>query len=141
MKRGKIGSRYGSLIQSLQTTRMDRIMISLSAGVGEEIFFRGALQWWLGIPLTAVLFVAIHGYLNIRDIKLFLYGVFLTAVMVVFGYVAEAYGLWAPIVAHMMIDIVLLEYLNSMRNVPPLDPEVMKDPFAENEPERPDEEE
>ena len=107
--------RYGMLIQRLQTTRADRIMISLCAGVGEELFFRGALQYWLGIPITAIVFVAIHGYLNFRDQKLFLYGLFMTTIMLGFGYVASQYGLWAPMVAHMMIDIVLLEYLNAIK--------------------------
>jgi len=111
---GNMGLRYGALIQSLQTTPADRIMISLCAGVGEEIFFRGALQYWLGIPATAIIFVAIHGYLDPRDRKLFLYGLFMTAIMVGFGYVTEIYGLWAPIAAHMMIDVVLLEYLNKV---------------------------
>ncbi len=36
------------------------IVLSLSAGVCEEILFRGALQPRLGLPLTAVLFAAVH---------------------------------------------------------------------------------
>lgn len=111
-----ISMRYALLIQSLQTTRMDRFMLSLCAGVGEEIFFRGAIQWWFGIPLTAILFVAIHGYLNPKDVKLFMYGAFMTLMFMGFGWVANRYGLWAPIAAHMMIDVVLLEYLNGIKN-------------------------
>lgn len=111
--------RYAQLIGQLHTTRADRIMIALCAGIGEEIFFRGAIQYWAGIPLTALIFVAIHGYLDPRDRKLFLYGLFMTAVMIGFGVVAERYGLWAPMAAHMMIDIVLLEYLQlASKNAP-----------------------
>lgn len=36
------------------------LLISLSAGVGEEILFRGAIQPRLGIPLTALAFAVAH---------------------------------------------------------------------------------
>jgi membrane protease YdiL (CAAX protease family) len=107
-----VSSRYAKLIGELHTTLPDRLLISLCAGVGEEIFFRGAIQYWFGIPLTAVFFVAIHGYLDPRNLKLFAYGMFMTLVMLAFGYAAAQYGLWGPVMAHMMIDVVLLEYLH-----------------------------
>lgn len=34
--------------------------LSVTAGVGEELLFRGALQPWLGIMLTAALFATLH---------------------------------------------------------------------------------
>jgi len=89
-----------------------RIAISICAGVGEELFFRGALQPWLGIPVTAVVFVAIHGYLDPRDKRLFLYGTLLTLCMMVLGWMAEVQGLVGPMVAHTLIDILLLERLH-----------------------------
>lgn len=108
-----ISSRYARLVGELQTTRSDRILISICAGIGEEIFFRGAVQYWLGIPITAIVFVAIHGYLDPRNRRIMLYGLFMTVIMIIFGFAAEEYGLWGPIIAHTVIDIVLLEYLHA----------------------------
>ncbi len=41
-------------------TRWDTLMLGLSAGFGEEIAMRGALQPRLGLVLTALLFAALH---------------------------------------------------------------------------------
>lgn len=105
--------RYTRRIGPLMGHRSDRILVSICAGVGEEIFFRGALQFWLGIPVTAVLFVAIHGYLDPRDRRLSLYGLFMTACMLLLGWLAEHHGLLLPMAAHTMIDVVLLERLHA----------------------------
>jgi membrane protease YdiL (CAAX protease family) len=104
--------RYALLIGPHVRQRSMRIAISICAGVGEELFFRGALQPWLGIPVTAVVFVAIHGYLDPRDKRLFLYGTLLTLCMMVLGWMAEVQGLVGPMVAHTLIDILLLERLH-----------------------------
>ncbi len=85
----------------------DRLFLSVCAGVGEELFFRGALQHWLGMFITAVFFVAIHGYLDPRDRRMMIYGLYMTASMVVLGWLADQYGLLAPMLAHTLIDIVL----------------------------------
>lgn len=100
--------RYVVRIGPLMERPADRLFISVCAGVGEELFFRGMVQHWLGIPLTAVLFVAIHGYLDPRNWRLCLYGLALTVIMVVLGLWAEVYGLLGPIAAHAAIDVVLL---------------------------------
>ncbi len=89
----------------------DRLFLSVCAGVGEELFFRGALQHWLGVLFTAVLFVAIHGYLDPRDRRMMIYGLFMTAGMMVLGLIADRYGLLAPMIAHTLIDIVLFGQL------------------------------
>jgi len=104
--------RYSSMIGPWMTRRSDRLLVSLCAGVGEELFFRGALQFWLGIPITAVLFVAIHGYLDPRNWRITIYGLAMTAMMIVLGFMAEHQGLLAPMAAHTMIDVVLLEGLH-----------------------------
>lgn len=106
-----VRARYSQLIGPLVARWSDRVLVSLCAGVGEELFFRGAMQWWLGIPLTAVVFVAIHGYLDPRDRRILVYGLFMTAAMGLLGWLAEAQGLIAPMGAHAVIDIILLEQL------------------------------
>lgn len=110
---GPIRERYARLIGPFIASPWARWGVSLSAGVGEELFFRGALQHWLGIPLTAVIFVAIHGYLDPRDRRLLTYGAALTAGMMVLGWMAREQGLLGPIIAHMLIDVVLLERLHT----------------------------
>lgn len=82
--------------------------ISFCAGVGEELLFRGALQPLLGIPLTSVIFVAIHGYLNPANWRLSIYGIFMTCVIALIGWSAQYFGLITAVFAHMIIDVILL---------------------------------
>jgi membrane protease YdiL (CAAX protease family) len=90
-----------------------QLFVSVCAGVGEELFFRGALQHWLGVPLTAFVFVLLHGYLHPRDVRRSLYGGYLTVAMCGIGYLAEVFGLWSAMVAHTLIDVLLLRALAS----------------------------
>ena len=89
------------------------IIVSICAGVGEEILFRGVLQSYFGIWITAVGFVAIHGYLNPLDWRISLYGSYMTLAIVVIGYLHQHYGLTSAMLAHTMIDIVLFIKLTS----------------------------
>ena len=66
----EVNSSYARLLGRFRLTFSEILLISLCAGVGEEMLFRGAVQPFLGIPITSVLFVAIHGYLNPRDWRL-----------------------------------------------------------------------
>lgn len=103
--------KYAGLVGPLLPGTPLQLLVSACAGVGEELLFRGALQHWLGIPATAVLFVALHGYLDPRDRRILAYGAFMTAAMLLFGWQAGRHGLIAPIIAHMVIDAVLLHRL------------------------------
>lgn len=99
---------YSDMIKPLQLNLMDIIFISFCAGFGEEILFRGAIQPWLGVWLTAIIFVAIHGYLNPKNWKLSVYGGFMTVAIAGIGYLADYAGLLSAMVAHTVIDIFLL---------------------------------
>lgn len=103
--------KYASLIGPLMSSVVLQIAVSVCAGVGEELFFRGALQYWMGIPLTALVFVSLHGYLDPRDPRVSVYGIYLVGVMVGLGWVADRVGLLAPTVAHTFIDVFLLHRL------------------------------
>ena len=107
----EVRSKYALLIGPLLPSRWAQWFVSLCAGAGEELLFRGALQAWLGIPLTSLLFVALHGYLDPRDWRISSYGLYLTAAMIGLGYMAAHLGLLGPIIAHTIIDIVLLHRL------------------------------
>jgi len=97
---GNIGLNYGQII-----------FISICAGIGEEFLFRGAVQPLLGIILTSVLFVFIHGYLNPFNKRLFIYGVFMTLSVSILGYLTEKIGIVCSMTAHAVIDIYLLSKL------------------------------
>lgn len=105
-----VRNKYGSILQKLNLNFFDILFISFCAGVGEELLFRGAIQPYLGIWVTAILFVAIHGYLNPMDLKITVYGIFMTAIIAALGYFAQDFGILTAIVAHFAIDVVLLLY-------------------------------
>jgi membrane protease YdiL (CAAX protease family) len=100
--------KYSRLLGALKLNTIDKVVISICAGFGEELLFRGAIQVFWGIWPTAVLFVAIHGYLNPRDWRISIYGAMMTIFIAILGYLTEWYGIWAAATAHGMIDLVLL---------------------------------
>lgn len=89
------------------------IFLSLCAGIGEEIFFRAAIQPFLGIWPTAILFVLIHGYLNPFNLKISIYGIYMVVVMGGIGYLFETAGLITVMAAHTVIDIFLFKKMLS----------------------------
>lgn len=82
------------------------IAVSISAGVGEEILFRGILQRWLGVIGQAALFGAVHvnqGWIAVA----FIFGVAL-----VFGLLRrQGMPLWSLMVAHAAYDFILFGQL------------------------------
>ena len=70
-------------------------LIGLSAGVGEELLFRGALQPRYGIIPTSILFALLHSQYGFSFITL---GTFLLGC--IFGVLAKRYGVTHAIIAH-----------------------------------------
>ncbi len=105
--------KYQRLITGFELSNQEIIFISICAGVGEEILFRGVLQPLYGIWIVAAVFVAIHGYLSPKNWRLSIYGVVMTIIIVGVGYMSKYLGLTSAIIAHTMIDIVLLKKLSS----------------------------
>jgi len=105
-------TKYIGLIGNLNLNHFDIILISLCAGIGEELLFRGALQPLIGIWITAIFFVLIHGYLDPRDWRISLYGISMTFIIAILGYMTEALGIWSAAISHAMIDYVLLQQMN-----------------------------
>ncbi len=103
-----VRGKYVAKMRELDMSYPEIILISISAGVGEEILFRGVLQEFMGILITSVVFVAIHGYLSPTNWRISVYGVLMTMLIVGIGILFETMGITAPIVAHAVIDIVLL---------------------------------
>jgi membrane protease YdiL (CAAX protease family) len=102
-----VREKYQGVIGSLRMNIGTIIIVSICAGVGEEILFRGVLQSYLGIWITSVLFVAIHGYLNPIDWRISLYGFYMVLAIATIGYLHQHYGLTSAMLAHTMIDVVL----------------------------------
>lgn len=77
------------------------LLFGLLAGFPEELFFRGAMQPVLGLLLTAAIFGALHAATPT-------YYVYATSAGVLLGVLAEwREGLWAPIAAHTVIDVLM----------------------------------
>lgn len=96
-------------IQRLLTTWLDMhalrayhaILFGLLAGIPEEILFRGALQPELGLLITSVVFGALHAITPA-------YFVYATVAGLLLGVMAAATGgLWAPVAAHTVIDVIM----------------------------------
>lgn len=103
--------KYSQIISRLRLNEWHIIFISLCAGFGEELLFRGALQPLMGIWITAIIFVAIHGYLDPRNWKMSIYGVYMTLAIAVLGYLTEYVGIIGACLAHAAIDYVLFRHL------------------------------
>lgn len=84
------------------------LWISLAAGVGEELLFRGALQPHLGIWITSALFAVAHlrGY-RIRELNRTTLGQLagLFGASVALGALAHFAGLVTAIVFHVAMDV------------------------------------
>lgn len=119
----KVRNQYGDVIRAFNLSPAQILYISLCAGIGEEILFRGVIQPYLGIWVTSIFFVAIHGYLNPFNWRLFLYGLYMTAVILWVSFIAEQFGLYSAIAAHVVIDIILLHQLSKKLVHETLEPE------------------
>lgn len=109
-------NKYGDVVKSLELKVPTIIFVSICAGVGEEIFFRGVLQNYLGIIITAIIFVAIHGYLSISDWRITIYGSYMTIVIISLGFMDKYLGLTSAIIAHTTIDVILFYKLTHRKN-------------------------
>ncbi len=104
--------KYGGVVNSLKLNIPTIIFVSICAGVGEEIFFRGVVQEYLGVVITAIIFVAIHGYLSVSDWRISVYGIYMTLVIMLIGWMDQYFGLTSAMIAHTIIDIILFYQLS-----------------------------
>ena len=74
-------------------------LIGISAGLGEELLFRGALQPRYGILLTSLLFALLHSQYGLSFITL---GTFVLGCL--FGLLAKRYGTTHAIAAHALYN-------------------------------------
>lgn len=97
------------VLMEMRLTYFDRTQLSLFAGVGEELLFRGAIQPLLGIWLTSILFIGMHGYFKFKKTGHLLFGMIMFTLSVGLGYIFEIAGLVAAMAAHAVYDAIMLK--------------------------------
>lgn len=98
-------------VSRMRLTPFDRIQVSLFAGAGEELLFRGALQPVLGIWLTSLVFVGIHGYFKFKSIGHILFGLLMFALSMLLGSIYAHAGLLSAMAAHAFYDVIMLWWI------------------------------
>ncbi len=96
------------MVSKLKLSNFDRIQLSAFAGVGEELLFRGAIQPLLGIWITSLIFIGIHGYFKFKSAGHILFGLTMFALSMLLGFLFEYYGLIAAMSAHAVYDLFML---------------------------------
>ncbi len=104
------------LVSRLDLSGLNPLWLSLCAGIGEELLFRGALQPLVGPWTTSVIFTAVHyqtgGFLTMNRWKA-MYAVLIFVVSLGLGAECVHIGLIAAIVTHTVADVVSLTSLRA----------------------------
>lgn len=80
------------------------VVLCFIVSVCEELLFRGALQHWMGPYWTSILFALIH----VRYLRHWLMTGLVFSISYGLGWIYLQSGtLWAPIIAHFVIDLVM----------------------------------
>lgn len=103
----EIPLKIDQLVKDLKLNLFDAIFLSLCAGIGEELLFRAGIQPFLGVWVTSFIFVAIHGYFSLTNIKMSYYGLVVLPFILLISYGYNYFGLWFSIAAHFSYDLVL----------------------------------
>ena len=91
---------------STRLTYHELIWFSICAGVGEEILFRAGIQPYIGIWLTAFIFIALHGYIYQIKGPVIVFAIAMITMSAGLGYLFAYIGLLSAIVAHTVIDVI-----------------------------------
>ncbi len=98
--------RLKPIFENLSSTEIT--VISLAAGIGEELLFRGVLQAEMGLVSASVIF----GFLHMAGTSTVVYGCWVMLMGGVLGGLAIwTGGLVAPIVAHAVYDAAAMSYI------------------------------
>ncbi|MCX8094164.1 MAG: CPBP family intramembrane metalloprotease [Candidatus Goldbacteria bacterium] len=94
------------IINSFNLNVFDIFIISLLAGVCEEILFRGVIQPMLGIWLTSFIFILLHGYFNPLNWRMSVFGILMFCLSMIIGLIYIKYGLISAIIFHIVYDFI-----------------------------------
>lgn len=95
------------LIRQADLRRRDIVSISFSAGITEEWLFRAALQPVLGLWLSSLIFVGLHGYFKFKNPAQIFFGAFMMTLSLFLGLLFMHAGLIAAMLAHAVYDIIV----------------------------------
>jgi membrane protease YdiL (CAAX protease family) len=101
-------------ISKIRFNNFDRFQLSLFAGAGEELLFRGAIQPLLGIWITSIIFVGLHGYFKFKSAGHIVFGLLMFGLSVMLGYLFREAGLIAAMTAHAVYDLIMLKWMDQM---------------------------
>jgi membrane protease YdiL (CAAX protease family) len=107
----RVSSRMDHLIASLKLKIWQGLFLSFCAGVGEELLFRTGVQPYLGVMITSVLFIALHGYLNPFNWRFSVYGIIALPFILLLSEGYVHFGLYFAIAAHFSYDAVLFTFI------------------------------
>ena len=99
------------LVSRLDLDALNPLWISLSAGIGEELLFRGALQPIVGIWWASFIFTLAHfrsGQFHSMNWQKLIYAASVFIAGLFLGYVFLEIGLIAAMVTHAVVDVVSL---------------------------------
>ncbi len=102
-------------VKILSTPIWFAFLVSLLAGICEELFFRAFIQELIGLVPTAILFVAIHGYYFPKPRGMPILGILVTFIAIALGLVYEHFGFWAAVSMHFAYDFVLLWEVRTLK--------------------------
>jgi CAAX protease family protein len=95
------------ILDQIQPTSFDLILVALLAGFGEELFFRATLQPMMGLWLTSLLFALAHTGIPLNRAKL-AFASFIFVMGLLLGALFEQSGLIAASVMHAVYDLIFL---------------------------------
>jgi len=100
-----------SLVSDLRPSFKQILMLSIAAGWGEEILFRGVLQQFFGICISSVIFAGIHTGFSLRSKALRSYFSAVFSISILLGVMTRYIGLTSSMVAHGTWDFTILVIL------------------------------
>jgi hypothetical protein len=95
-------------IQEFSLTPVLIFFISIIAGITEEVLFRAAIQPLLGVWITSLIFIAIHGYIRFKSANHFLFTLFTFVLSMVLGLLTMYLGVVSSMAAHAIYDVIVL---------------------------------
>ncbi len=99
-------SRY--VIYELNPSFTQIVTLSLAAGIGEELLFRGVVQPLIGIVPASIIFAGLHTGFRFNKTVLRMYFVMVFIMSLILGLIARHIGLAAAITTHAVWDFTMI---------------------------------
>ncbi len=104
-----------TLIKEYKVNLFDIFLISLLAGICEEILFRGVLQQLIGLFLSSFIFILLHGYFNPFNLNSTIFGLFMYVLSLIIGISFENLGILCAMIFHFSYDFIVILYFKTFQ--------------------------